>query len=84
MKTYFWRYENKAKTRGLNRTITVYTQNKSKGFFYIGEREINTGSYMGDYAIVCQIINDVKGHRLTKCRYMLESKNIQLVEFPNN
>lgn len=64
--------------KGYNRTVTVY-QVKNNDLVYIGyDDEINTASYMGDYAIACHIINKVLGHKLSDDKYSLASKNVKI------
>jgi len=81
MKKYYYTTGNSGK-RGLNRAITVYSQNKDGSFNYIGEEHASTASYVGDYATVCHILNDEKGHKLTDNGYLLLSKNIKIIELP--
>jgi len=79
MKTYFFTTENHSDRRGYNRTVKVYRVKNNQPIWIGYDDEISTASYKGDYAIACEIINQVDGHKMTKCGYHLESKNIKVL-----
>lgn len=78
MKKFIAITKESSNKKGYNLTVTVY-QVKNNELVYIGyDDEINTASYMGDYAIACHIIHDKLGHKLSKDKYNLASKNIKI------
>ena len=84
MRRYYFKAEYKTGKRGYDRLISVYKMNKKGRFAFIGERWVNTSSYRGDDAIVCQILHDEKGYRWadTGTHYYLKKKDIQIICLP--
>lgn len=78
MKNYIYLVQHSSKQKGFNRTVIVY-QLKNNKPCYIGTNDrISTAAYKGDYAIACEIISNVDGHKMDKTGYELLSKSIKL------
>jgi hypothetical protein len=80
---YYYKATPLSKKRGDNLLIEVYDLDCRTGYFSpIGEETVNTAAYMGNRAIVSQILNRVKGYPLTTDGYGLNVKHVEIRELP--
>jgi hypothetical protein len=85
MKRFYIRVLNSSDSRGYNRTVKVYKQNKDGSFCCIAEdNKINTASYRGDKAIANSLLHEKYGFKWDKNHkyYSLMSKDIKLIFLP--